>query len=64
MDDYLLGRLSAEELVQVEEHILICETCLEVAQMSIGFIAAIRDLRPAKPAAETFHTQALSATAL
>lgn len=57
MDDYLFGRLSADEMERVESHYFNCNDCLHKLQMREAVIESIKTAEPApeiKPSAQRF----------
>ena len=41
-EQYSLGKTSARNAAEIEEHLLICETCRRAVAASDGYVAAMR----------------------
>lgn len=50
LERYLFGSLPESEVVGVEEHLLVCHSCISAAEQILAFIQSLRStLRPKKP---------------
>ena len=43
LEQYFFGSLSEVEVEQVEEHLLVCHTCLDTAEQLLTFMQSLRD---------------------
>jgi Putative zinc-finger len=49
IERYLFGALSEQESGQLEEHLLICHSCIETAEQLLSFVQSLRcTLRPVR----------------
>lgn len=47
LEQYLFGALSEQQSEQLEEHLLICHSCIETAEQLLSFVQSLRSsLRP------------------
>lgn len=47
IERYLFGALSEQESERLEEHLLICHSCIETAEQLLSFVRSLRStLRP------------------
>jgi anti-sigma factor ChrR (cupin superfamily) len=47
IERYLFGSLSEQESEPLEEHLLICQSCIETAEQLLSFVRSLRStLRP------------------
>ncbi len=47
MERYLFGALSEPEAEQLEEHLLICHSCIDTAEQLLSFVQSLRStLKP------------------
>ena len=42
LERYLFGVLPEQEIEQVEEHMLICHSCIETAEQLLSFVQSLR----------------------
>jgi len=54
LEEYLMGRLSAEDEIRIEEHVLWCHECSDGLEGALIFIEALQSalLGPAEPVRE------------
>ena len=45
LDEYALGRVGATERPRIEEHMLLCPTCLKRLSLIYGLMAALSEVR-------------------
>jgi anti-sigma factor RsiW len=51
IERYLFGALSEQESEQLEEHLLICHSCIETAEQLLSFVQSLRStLKPRRHA--------------
>jgi len=49
LERYLFGSIPEQELEQVEEHLLVCHTCVAAAEQLLSFVKSLRSsLEPAQ----------------
>lgn len=47
LEQYLFGALPEQESQQLEEHLLVCHSCIETAEQLLSFVQSLRSsLRP------------------
>ena len=47
IEQYLFGSLSEQESEQLEEHLLICHSCIDPAEQLVSFVQSLRNtLKP------------------
>jgi len=42
LERYLFGSLPEQEVEQIEEHLLICHSCIEAAEQLLAFVQSLR----------------------
>jgi hypothetical protein len=42
LERYLFGSLPEQEIEQLEEHLLICHSCIETAEQLLSFVQSLR----------------------
>ena len=42
LDQYLFGNLPDDEVETLEEHLLICHTCIDAAEQLLAFVQSLR----------------------
>jgi anti-sigma factor ChrR (cupin superfamily) len=53
LEHYLFGTLLDQEVEQVEEHLLVCHSCIESAEQILSFVQSLRSTFEPKPSAKT-----------
>jgi len=49
LEQYLFGSLPESEAESVEEHLLVCHSCIESAEQLLAFVQSLRDTFSGKP---------------
>jgi len=49
LEQYLFGSLAEPEAESVEEHLLICHSCIESAEQLLAFVDSLRSTLGGKP---------------
>jgi len=42
LEHYLFGSLPEQEIEQLEEHLLVCHSCIETAEQLLSFVQSLR----------------------
>jgi len=42
LERYLFGSLPEQEIEQLEEHLLVCHSCIETAEQLLSFVQSLR----------------------
>jgi anti-sigma factor ChrR (cupin superfamily) len=53
LEHYLFGTLLDQEVEQVEEHLLVCHSCIDTAEQILSFVQSLRSTFKPKTSAKT-----------